>query len=229
MSLKEKGAITGVGETAYSRASGKSVLALQLEASLNAIDDAGLKPTDIDGVIPYGRAPQWPRTSSPISAFPTCASRRPRRWVAPAASRRSNAPSPRSAPASATTCCCPLGRNGYSGGRIGTRVQQMPQFRIIGEFEMPSGRHRAGTALRADGTPTHGALRHHQPAVRRDRRDDAPPRAAQRPRHDAQADHRRGSSGLAHDLRSAAAVRLLAGERRRRAIVVSATPIARAT
>jgi acetyl-CoA acetyltransferase len=32
-----------------------------------------------------------------------------------------------------------LGRTGYSGGRIGTRVQQMPQFRIIGEFEMPSG------------------------------------------------------------------------------------------
>jgi acetyl-CoA acetyltransferase len=32
-----------------------------------------------------------------------------------------------------------LGRTGYSGGRIGTRVQQMPQFRIIGEFEMPLG------------------------------------------------------------------------------------------
>ena len=32
-----------------------------------------------------------------------------------------------------------LGRTGFSGGRIGTRVQQMPQFRVIGEFEMPSG------------------------------------------------------------------------------------------
>ena len=32
-----------------------------------------------------------------------------------------------------------LGRTGYSGGRIGARVQQMPQFRLIGEFEMPSG------------------------------------------------------------------------------------------
>jgi acetyl-CoA acetyltransferase len=32
-----------------------------------------------------------------------------------------------------------LGRTGYSGGRIGTLVQQMPQFRTIGEFEMPSG------------------------------------------------------------------------------------------
>jgi acetyl-CoA acetyltransferase len=32
-----------------------------------------------------------------------------------------------------------LGRTGYSGGRIGTRVQQMPQFKLIGEFEMPLG------------------------------------------------------------------------------------------
>ena len=32
-----------------------------------------------------------------------------------------------------------LGRTGYSGGRIGARVQQMPQIRLIGEFEMPSG------------------------------------------------------------------------------------------
>ena len=54
MSLKEKGAITGIGETAYSRASGKSVLALQLEASLAAITDAGLTPKDIDGIIVYG-------------------------------------------------------------------------------------------------------------------------------------------------------------------------------
>jgi acetyl-CoA acetyltransferase len=32
-----------------------------------------------------------------------------------------------------------LGRTGYSGGRIGARVQQMPQFRLLAEFEMPSG------------------------------------------------------------------------------------------
>ena len=32
-----------------------------------------------------------------------------------------------------------LGRTGYSGSRIGSRVQQMPQFKTIGEFEMPSG------------------------------------------------------------------------------------------
>jgi hypothetical protein len=54
MGLKERGAITGIGETAYSRNSGKSVVALQMQASLEAIADAGLTPTDIDGVIVYG-------------------------------------------------------------------------------------------------------------------------------------------------------------------------------
>jgi acetyl-CoA acetyltransferase len=49
MALKERGAITGIGETAYSRNSGKSVVALQMEASLAAIADAGLTPKDIDG------------------------------------------------------------------------------------------------------------------------------------------------------------------------------------
>jgi acetyl-CoA acetyltransferase len=33
----------------------------------------------------------------------------------------------------------PLGRDGWSGARIGSRVQQMPQFKVIGEFEMPLG------------------------------------------------------------------------------------------
>ena len=54
MSLREKGAVTGVGETDYMRGTDRTALSLQLEASLKAIDDAGLKPTDIDGVIPYG-------------------------------------------------------------------------------------------------------------------------------------------------------------------------------
>ena len=37
MSLRDKAAITGVGETAYSRNSGRSVVALQMQASLAAI------------------------------------------------------------------------------------------------------------------------------------------------------------------------------------------------
>ena len=51
--LFEKCAVSGIGETAYVRGSGKSETALQMEASLKAIADAGLNPKDIDGVIPY--------------------------------------------------------------------------------------------------------------------------------------------------------------------------------
>lgn len=44
-------AITGIGATKFSSRSGRSVAALAAEASLAAIDDAGLVPADIDGVV----------------------------------------------------------------------------------------------------------------------------------------------------------------------------------
>jgi acetyl-CoA acetyltransferase len=139
VSLKEKGAITGVGETIYSRLSGKSVLALQLEASLKAIDDAGLTPKDIDGIIVYG--PGVTVAEDFITNFGI-------------ADLRFSATTPMggASPVAAVQCAIaavnagicrhvliPIGRNGASGTRIGTRVQQMPQFRTIGEFEMPLG------------------------------------------------------------------------------------------
>lgn len=49
--------ISGIGETEYSRNSGLSDKALQLQAIQRAIADAGLKPRDIDGFIPSSVAP----------------------------------------------------------------------------------------------------------------------------------------------------------------------------
>ncbi len=138
MSLKEKGAITGIGETAYSRASGKSVLALQLEASLTAIADAGLTPKDIDGVIVYspGLTAEDFITNFGIEDLRFSAVT-PMGGASPVAAIQCAI-----AAISAGICnhvLIPIGRNGSSGTRIGTRVQQMPQFRTIGEFEMPVG------------------------------------------------------------------------------------------
>ena len=50
--------IVGVGETDYCRkpGSGKSNLGLLLEASTRAIADAGLAPSDIDGIMPFMRS-----------------------------------------------------------------------------------------------------------------------------------------------------------------------------
>jgi acetyl-CoA acetyltransferase len=50
-SLKDQACIVGVGESPFSRGSGKTELALMLEASMNAVRDAGLSPHDIDGII----------------------------------------------------------------------------------------------------------------------------------------------------------------------------------
>jgi acetyl-CoA acetyltransferase len=138
MSLREKGAVTGVGETAYTRESGRSVLSLQLEASLKAIEDAGLKPTDIDGVIPYagGVVAEDFITNLGIPDLRFSA-------LTPLGGASCVAAVQCAVAAIAAGICnhvlVPVGRNGASQGRIGVRVQQMPQFRVVGEFEMPLG------------------------------------------------------------------------------------------
>ena len=138
MPLREAGAITGVGETSYMRGTDRTSLSLQLEASLKAIEDAGLKPSDIDGLIPYGHG-------AVAEDFITNFGIRDLRFSATTPMGGASAvASIQCALAVIDAGICnhvllSLGRTGFSGGRIGTRVQQMPQFRIIGEFEMPSG------------------------------------------------------------------------------------------
>src|SRR3982074_2643024 len=51
--LRDKYAIVGVGETTYTRGSGKTTRALGTWAVRNAIEDAGLKASDIDGMLAY--------------------------------------------------------------------------------------------------------------------------------------------------------------------------------
>jgi acetyl-CoA acetyltransferase len=138
MSLREAGAVTGVGETKYMRGTDRTPVSLAMEAALNAIADAGLKPSDIDGLIPYG-------AGAVAEDFVT-------NFAIP--DLRFSATTPMGGASAVASIQCALavikagickhvllslGRTGYSGGRIGTRVQQMPQFRVIGEFEMPSG------------------------------------------------------------------------------------------
>jgi acetyl-CoA acetyltransferase len=51
--LRDKYAILGVGETTYTRGSGKTTRALGTWAVRNAIEDAGLKASDVDGMLSY--------------------------------------------------------------------------------------------------------------------------------------------------------------------------------
>ena len=51
-SFSGKAAIVGIGETGYMRGTDQSILQMILAASMTAIKDAGLKPSDVDAVIP---------------------------------------------------------------------------------------------------------------------------------------------------------------------------------
>ncbi|MFB4296913.1 lipid-transfer protein [Actinomadura sp. NTSP31] len=53
MSLSGKAAIAGIGATEFSKESGRSELRLAAEACLAAIKDAGLAPSDVDGLVTY--------------------------------------------------------------------------------------------------------------------------------------------------------------------------------
>ena len=139
MSLREKGAVTGVGETAlYARhRSHAAVAATGGLAERDRRCRAEARPTST--ASSRTASARWPRTSSPISAFRTCGFPPPRRWAAPAAVAAIQCAIAAIDAGICNHVLLSLGRTGYSGGRIGTRVQQMPQFRVIGEFEMPSG------------------------------------------------------------------------------------------
>lgn len=139
MSLHGRAAIVGVGETEYVRGSPDSALALQLRASLTAIADAGLEPGDVDGVVPVGI------TGAPAEEYIANLGLTDLRFSAvvphggasgigalqlAAAAVRSGI---------ANHVLVPAGRNVTSGAKAGVRIHQMPQFRLVTEFEKPAG------------------------------------------------------------------------------------------
>jgi acetyl-CoA acetyltransferase len=52
-SLAKRAAIAGIGQTEFSKASGRSELQLACEAAKAALDDAGLRPRDVDGLVTF--------------------------------------------------------------------------------------------------------------------------------------------------------------------------------
>ncbi len=51
---RDKAAVVGIGQTAFTKDSGRSVLSLATEASLKALADAGLGVDDVDGIVRCG-------------------------------------------------------------------------------------------------------------------------------------------------------------------------------
>ncbi len=61
--LRDRYGIVGVGETEYSRASGRSTRALGVEAVRKAIADAGLRRDEVDGMLSYHSNDSTPSTT----------------------------------------------------------------------------------------------------------------------------------------------------------------------
>jgi acetyl-CoA acetyltransferase len=55
--MSELAAIVGIGQTEFSKNSGRSELQLAAEAAKSALDDAGLRPADVDGMITFTMDP----------------------------------------------------------------------------------------------------------------------------------------------------------------------------
>ncbi len=53
ISLRNETAIAGIGQTGYSKCSDVSELVLACEAVSNCLDDAGLDPSEVDGLVSY--------------------------------------------------------------------------------------------------------------------------------------------------------------------------------
>jgi acetyl-CoA acetyltransferase len=143
-SLKDQACIVGVGETAYTRdkASTASSLSLQLEASLRAIEEAGLTPKQIDGIMPFpglGTAEEFAANLG-IDDLRFAATVH-MGGAAPVASLQSAAMAVASSVASYVLI--PAGWNAYSGRRasetVATDVSSMPGGAIARDYYLPYG------------------------------------------------------------------------------------------
>ncbi len=136
--------IVGIGETEYCRkpGSGMSQLGVQLQASSRAIAEAGLKPSEIDGIMPFpnlGRAEEF-------AANLGCENLRYAATIhmggaAPAASLQAAAAAVSTG--MANYVLLPAGWNGYSGARVRQTVSQdvssIPGGAIARDYYLPFG------------------------------------------------------------------------------------------
>ena len=142
--LKDAACIVGIGETAVCRkpGSGLSEMALQLKASASALDDAGLKAREIDGIMPFpnlGRAEAFAATLGCENL--RFAATLNLGGAAPVAALRV------AAMAVATGCAnyvlVPGGWNGYSGARTreiaATDVNSIPGAAVARDHYIPYG------------------------------------------------------------------------------------------
>ena len=140
MSLRDKSCVSGIGETVYMRGSTKTAFELQIESSLKAINDAGLDPKDIDGIIPIGIVSGTADDFIENFGLPDLrfSAVVPHGGASPVMALQCAA-----AAVAAGACnhvLITFGRNvSAASNKAGARIHQMPQFHYVTEFEYPMG------------------------------------------------------------------------------------------
>ncbi len=142
--MTARACIVGIGETRYCRGegSGLSQLALQLQAAALAIAEAGVKPRQIDGIMPFPNL----GSAEEFAANLGCHNLRFAATIhmggaAPVASLQAAAAAVASGAASNVLIVA--GWNGYSGRRVAQTVQEqtasIPGGAIARDFYLPHG------------------------------------------------------------------------------------------
>ncbi len=140
MSLSDRCAVVGIGNTAYTRGTSRTTLELHLEASLLALADAGLTTSDVDAVLPSAVAGRH------AEEFVMNLGLRDLRYSSTVhmggASLIASIQNACLAVTSGLASCVllPAGRRGYSGERVSTG-QSVPEgvMDSTTEFERPFG------------------------------------------------------------------------------------------
>jgi acetyl-CoA acetyltransferase len=142
--VKDQACIVGIGETDYCRkpGSGMTQLGIQLKASMNAIAEAGLSPSRIDGIMPFPNV----GNAEELAANLGCANLRYAATIhmggaAPVASLQAAAAAV--VAGMADYVLLPAGWNGYSGARVRQTVSQdlasIPGGAIARDYYLPFG------------------------------------------------------------------------------------------
>ncbi|MCC4118223.1 transporter [Aromatoleum toluclasticum] len=142
--FKDKACIVGIGETPFCRkpGSGLSEMGIQLKAAVAALEDAGLKAAQIDGILPFPNVGK----AEAFAASLGCENLRFAATLhmggaAPVGSLRMAAMAVTSG--AADYVMVPGGWNGYSGARVretaANDVNSIPGGEIARDFYMPFG------------------------------------------------------------------------------------------
>lgn len=141
--LRDKAAIVGIGETDYSRHSGVNITTLLLQAAIRCIEDAGLKPQDIDGIIPpfFGVSAESLAVNLGIKDLKYSVTIHMGGASAVAALQSA---ATAIVAGIAQNVLCVTGWNGYSDTRAGQAIEhpetfQLPAASHMKSFEMPFG------------------------------------------------------------------------------------------